>query len=206
MAWWNVIGDIFTGGKQVAEVFVENKEAKGQRQHDEKIADVGRDMASLNQFAAEFQGRQKGNGWDSFVDGLNRLPRPLLTFAIISFFVLAPLFPERFFQIAKAYEVMPPGYWALLSVIIGFYFGGRMQLKSQDFTIKKSAVVTAAKELVAIKKEFRQIEDELEPMESKIYDIAVMEGKKTPKNKVVEQWLKGRKSTASDRSGELVGG
>ena len=53
MAWWNAIGDIFKGGKQVAEVFVENKEAKGQRQHDEKIADIGRDMASLDQFAAE---------------------------------------------------------------------------------------------------------------------------------------------------------
>ncbi|MBA56328.1 MAG: carboxylesterase [Pseudomonadales bacterium] len=204
MAWWNAIGDIFKGGKQVAEVFVENKEAKGQRQHDEKIADIGRDLASLDQFAAEFQSRQKGSKWDSFVDGLNRLPRPLLTFAIISFFVLAPLFPERFFQIAKAYEVMPPGYWALLSVIIGFYFGGRMQLKAQDFTIKKSTVVTAAKELVAIKKEFRQIEDELEPVESKLYDIAVMEGRKAPKNKVVERWLKERKSTAADNSSDLV--
>ncbi|RLT98568.1 MAG: hypothetical protein D9N11_14385, partial [Ketobacter sp.] len=112
--------------------------------------------------------------------------------------------PERFFQIAKAYEVMPPGYWALLSVIIGFYFGGRMQLKAQDFTIKKSTVVTAAKELVAIKKEFRQIEDELEPVESKLYDIAVMEGRKAPKNKVVERWLKERKSTAADNSSDLV--
>lgn len=200
MAWWNAIGDIFRGGKEVAEVFVENKESKGQRRHEEKIADIDRDLASLNQFAAEFQSRQKGGKWDSFVDGLNRLPRPLLTFAIISFFVLAPLFPERFFQIAKAYEVMPPGYWALLSVIIGFYFGGRMQLKSQDFTIKKSAVVTAAKELVAIKKEFRQIEDDLEPVESKIYDIAMLDGKKAQKNKVVERWLKERKAVGVSAS------
>ena len=28
MAWWNFVGDIFKGGKDVAEVFVENKEAK----------------------------------------------------------------------------------------------------------------------------------------------------------------------------------
>jgi len=198
MAWWNVIGDVFKGGKDVAEVFVENKENKGQRQHDEKIADIGRDMASLDQFSAEFQNRQNRTRWDSFVDGMNRLPRPLMTFAILSFFVLAPLFPERFFQIAKAYEVMPAGYWALLSVIIGFYFGGRMQLKAQDFTIKKSTVVSAAKELVAIKKEFRQLDDELETRESKIYDIAAMNAKKLPKNQVVENWLKERKQAVTE--------
>lgn len=193
MAWWNFVGDIFKGGKDVAEVFVENKEAKGRRTHEEKIADVGRDMASLNQFAAEFKHRSTTSKWEAFVNGLNRLPRPLLTLAVISFFILAPFYPERFFEIAKAYEVIPTGYWGLLSVIIGFYFGGRMQLKSQDFTIQKSAVLTAAKELVEIKKEFRQIDDELESTESKIYDIAVLNAGQAPKNKVVEKWLQQRK-------------
>ncbi|MFT5880189.1 MAG: hypothetical protein ACI86X_001316 [Moritella sp.] len=188
MAWWNFIGDILKGGKGVAEVFVENKENKGQRKHDQQIADIDRDMASLNQFSTEFHTRENRTWWDSFVDGLNRLPRPLLTIAIISFFVLAPFDPARFIEIAKAYDLMPPGYWALLSVIIGFYFGGRMQLKSQDFTIKKDAV-TAAKELIQIKKEFRQLDDDLESTESKIYDVAKVESTKPIKNKVIEQWL-----------------
>lgn len=189
MAWWNFVGDIFKGGKEVAEVFTENKENRGQRTHDREIADIGRDLASLNQFSAEFHARQKRTWWDSFVDGLNRLPRPLLTIAVLGFFVLAPLDPIRFLEIAKAYELMPPGYWALLSVIIGFYFGGRMQLKSQDMAIKKNAVV-AAKELVAMKKEFRQLEAEEESTESKIYDTAVIrEGVKVP-NKVIREWLK----------------
>jgi len=193
MAWWNVVGDIFRGGKEVAEVFTENKENKGQRRHDREIADIGRDLASLSQFSAEFHARQKRTWWDSFVDGLNRLPRPLLTIAVLGFFVLAPLDPIRFLEIAKAYELMPPGYWALLSVIIGFYFGGRMQLKSQDMAIKKNAVV-AAKELVAMKKEFRQLEVEEESAESKIYDAAVTAEGVRVRNKVIREWLKSQKA------------
>ena len=191
MAWYNFIGDIFKGGKGVAEVFIENKENKGQRKHAEQLADIDRDMASLGQFTAEFHARENRSFWDSFVDGLNRLPRPLITIAILSFFVLAPLDPTRFLEIAKAYELMPPGYWALLSVIIGFYFGGRMQLKAQDFNIKKDAV-QAAKDLVQIKKEFRKLNDELESTESKIYDAVKISTGNGIKNQVVAQWLKGR--------------
>ncbi|MEJ2037997.1 MAG: 3TM-type holin [Desulfosarcinaceae bacterium] len=170
MAWWNWIGDILKGGKDVAEVFVENKEQKSQRLHEESMADIDRDLASLKQFSAEFIQRQNRTWWDSFVDGLNRLPRPLLTIGVLSFFVLAPLSPTHFLEIAKAYELMPAGYWALLSIIIGFYFGGRMQLKSQD------------------KKEFRQLEVEEEPVQSKIFEAAVIEGKGPLKNKVIERW------------------
>lgn len=191
MAWWNFIGDIFKGGKDVAEVFVENKEQRGQRRHEEAMADIDRDMASLAQFSAEFHQRAQRSWWDSFVDGLNRLPRPLLTIAILAFFVLAPLNPTKFLEIAKAYELMPAGYWALLSIIIGFYFGGRMQIKAQDMTIRKDAV-QAAKELVAMKKEFRQLEDTKEDAASKVFDAAVQSGQRMPKNEVVAAWLKSK--------------
>ena len=38
MAWWNAIGDVLRGGKDVAEVFVENKEHRGERRHEEVLA------------------------------------------------------------------------------------------------------------------------------------------------------------------------
>ena len=192
MGWLSSLGGIFKGGKEVAEVFVENKENKGQRKHEEVMADVGRDLASLQQFSAEFHERSKRTWWDSFVDGLNRLPRPVITIAILSFFVLAPLNPQKFLEIATAYNLMPPGYWALLSVIIGFYFGGRMQLKAQDMAVKKDTV-QAAKDLVAMRKEFRQLELEEESTESKIYDAATSGGTAKPKNKVVAEWLSSQK-------------
>ncbi len=198
MAWWNFIGDALKGGKDVAEVFVENKTQQGQHRHEEEMADIQRDLASLSQFSDEFHARKNRTWWDSFVDGLNRLPRPLLTIAILSFFVLAPLSPTRFLEIAKAYELMPPGYWALLSIIIGFYFGGRMQLKAQDFNIQKNAV-HAAKELVQIRKEFRQLDDGLESTESKIFDAVTMTSGSTPKNSVIKQWLESRKNQTNNQ-------
>jgi len=186
MTWWNAIGGIFSGGKELAEVFVENKENKGERAHTEVLADVERDRAVLGQFSSEFHERSSRTWWDSFVDGLNRLPRPLLTVAVLSFFVLAPLDPARFLEIAKAYELIPNGYWALLSVIIGFYFGGRMQLKSQDMTVRKDAV-QAARELMVMRKEFRQLAVEEESDASKIYDAAV--ATQSPlANQVIAAW------------------
>lgn len=188
---WKGIGELFKGGKEIAEVFTENKENKGQRAHLQEIADVDRDRAVLGQFASEFHDRSNRTWWDSFVDGLNRLPRPLLTIVVIAFFVLAPLDPPRFLEIAKAYELIPPGYWALLSVIIGFYFGGRMQLKSQDMVVRKDAI-QVAKDLVVMRKEFRQLEVEEESTASKIFDALEKEGKAQLGNKVIKQWLEGR--------------
>jgi hypothetical protein len=192
MAWWNIfggVGNVLKGGKEVVEVFKESEENKGVRHHEEKMADIDRDLASLQQFNSEFYQRQNRSWWDSFVDGLNRLPRPLITIGVLSFFVLAPLNPAKFLEIAKAYELMPPGYWALISVIVGFYFGGRMQLKSQDMTIRKDAL-KAAKELTAMKKEFRELDIDSDTPESKIYEAATMaDHSKKISNKVVAEWL-----------------
>lgn len=191
MGIWKTVTGVFNGGKEVAEVFVENKENRGQRTHEENLADIERDVASLNQFSAEFHARENRSSWDSLVDGLNRLPRPLLTVAILSFFILAPIAPERFVLIAEAYALMPTGYWALLSVIVGFYFGGRMQLKSQDFTVKQEAML-AAKQLIEKRREFRQLDDDQESLQSKIFDTAVINQGRKVTNAVVEQWLQTR--------------
>ena len=188
MSAFGWIGEILTSGKAVAEVFTENKEKKSQRKHDAFIANNELDRAALQEFAAEFHQRNRRTWWDAFIDGLNRLPRPLLTFSIIGFFVLAPLNPEKFLEIAKAYEVMPAGYWALLSVIVGFYFGGRMQIKSQDMMVKKEAI-QAAKEMMTLKKSFRALPDDFESQESKTFDAAIAAGKLPELNFVVEDWL-----------------
>lgn len=191
MAWYNFIGDIFSGGKDLAQVFKENKENKGQRKFEIEKAIISQDMASLQQFSSEFHQRKNRSWWDSFIDGLNRLPRPLISIAVLSFFVIAPLYPQKFLEIAKAYELMPPGYWGLLSVIISFYFGGRMQLKSQDMYLKKDAV-TAAKELIAMKKEFRKLEFDDESEESKIFDDAAYDKDNLIRNKVIDAWSEER--------------
>ena len=83
------------------------------------------------------------------------MPRPLITLGVLAFFMLAPLDPLRFAQIARAYELMPEGFWALLSIIVAFYFGGRMQLKRQDMAIRGGALAVA-QEVLAIQRAARE--------------------------------------------------
>lgn len=171
MSW---LANIFGGGvtavtkgvERVGGVFAENREARGERAHEA-------DMAVLAQHASEFHQRLGRTWFDSLCDGLNRLPRPLITISILGLFVLAPIDPLRFHQIAFAYEAMPDGFWALLSIIVAFYFGGRMQLKSQQFKVKGGAL-QAAKHAVEAQKAFAGLAEDDAPTEG---------------NRVVKAWL-----------------
>jgi hypothetical protein len=61
-----------------------------------------------------------------------------------------------FLEIARAYQMMPDGFWALLGVIIAFYFGGRMQLKRGDMAVKGGAL-EVAREILAIRRAEREL-------------------------------------------------
>jgi len=143
MAWWSRLFDFLGGAKDLAEVFTENKEGRARRTHEAHMGEQARARGTLDQYAAEFHHRQGRGWWDALVDGLNRLPRPLIALGTLSFFVLAPVDPERFSLIAEAYARMPEGFWALLSVVVAFYFGGRMQVKAQDMKRRDRAVLRA---------------------------------------------------------------
>ena len=162
MSWWSVIPGLFGPAKELVEVFKPNAESEAQRGHAERLALSAQDLASLQQFATEFQPRAKSTWWDSFIDGLNRLPRPLITLSVGAFFVLAPLDPLRFAQVARAYELMPDGFWALLSIIVAFYFGGRMRLKRQDMAVKGGALAVA-QEVLAIQRAAREPNEAPDP-------------------------------------------
>lgn len=196
MSWWNVIPGLFGPAKELVEVFKPNAEHQAQRTHAERLKLSEQDLASLQQFAAEFQARERRTWWDSLVDGLNRLPRPLMTIGVLAFFVLAPVDPVRFLQVATAYEVMPDGFWALLGVIIAFYFGGRMQLKGQDMAVKGQAL-HVARDLVTMRREFRELEREPQPQTEQAYRAAVGEGAVPMPNRVIEEWRRRQASGAS---------
>jgi hypothetical protein len=126
-------GGVGQVAKDVGSVFAENREAAGQRSHEH-------DMAALEQFAAEFVARQQRTWWDSFIDGLNRLPRPLIALMVWGGMVYVPFWPERALEVAQVYSAMPDGLWLLLGTIVAFYFGSRAITSSQDFAVKKGAV------------------------------------------------------------------
>jgi len=145
-----IIDSASSGIKNVTEIFKPNAEASAQRDADEQ-------MALMRTYQAEFNARSNRTWADSIADAVNRLVRPVITITILSIFFVAYLNPERFAIITTALGSVPDGYWALLSVIIAFYFGGRMQLKSQDFQFKESQA-KAVKALIETKKEFRKLE------------------------------------------------
>ncbi len=186
MGWLSLVTGLFRPAKELIEVFKPNAEQAAERDHVESMALNQQDLASLQQFTAEFHDRAGRTWWDSVIDGLNRLPRPLITLGILALFVLAPVAPVRFLEIAQAYQMMPDGFWALLSVIIAFYFGGRMQLKGQDMAVKGGAL-QVARQILAIRRAEQQL-DQPAPSPAAVPETVPAETDPGRGNRVVEEW------------------
>lgn len=120
---------VFGGERNVirdtVEVFRENAEAGAQRAHSVQ----GQAMA---QYGAEFAQPRTGR-FDRFMDGLNRLPRPMLALGTLGLFVTAMVNPLWFAERMQGIALVPEPLWWLLGVIVSFYFGARQQVKSQEF-------------------------------------------------------------------------
>jgi hypothetical protein len=81
-------------------------------------------MAALRQLGEEYQ--HPALSWfDRMVNGLNRMPRPLLAFGTIGLFVYAMVDPEAFARRMVGLNAVPEPLWWLLGAIVAFYFGAR---------------------------------------------------------------------------------
>ena len=67
------------------------------------------------------------------MDGINRLPRPMLALGTLGLFVTAMVNPLWFAERMQGIALVPEPLWWLLGVIVSFYFGARQQMKSQEF-------------------------------------------------------------------------
>lgn len=147
-----MIGDLFglffgsgrNAVRETIEVFRPNAEASAMR-------DAAKSAAALSQFAAEFQIERKG-WFDRFVDGLNRLPRPMLALGTLGLFVAAMTDPVWFAQRMQGIALVPEPLWWLMGAIVSFYFGARHQAKSHDLRRSLAATLAHAPEVA------RQIE------------------------------------------------
>jgi len=88
------------------------------------IANEQRDASEAYQ--SEFQFRGQRFWFDSLVDGLNRLPRPVIAIGVFALMVYAPLDPVRFSIIMQAYTLVPEWLALVFAQILLLYFGGRM--------------------------------------------------------------------------------
>lgn len=81
-------------------------------------------MAALRQLGAEYD--HPGTGWfDQLVNGLNRLPRPLLAFGTLGLFIYAMIDPAGFARRMVGLNAVPEPLWWLLGAVVAFYFGAR---------------------------------------------------------------------------------
>ena len=63
--------------------------------------------------------------FDGFVNGLNRLPRPLLALGTLGLFAYAMAAPGRLLDRMQGLALVPEPLWWLLGAIVSFYFGAR---------------------------------------------------------------------------------
>jgi len=81
-------------------------------------------QAALGQYAAEFNAPPIGF-FDRAINGLNRLPRPMLAFGTMGLFVYAMVSPEAFAARMQGLAYVPEPLWWLLGAVVSFYFGAR---------------------------------------------------------------------------------
>ncbi len=111
------VGALGRAAQELSQVFVPNA-TEGQRLDHEGRA------AALEQLTAEFALERRGM-FDRFIDGLNRLPRPMLAMGTLGLFVYAMAEPIGFGVRMQGLNHVPEPLWWLLGAIVGFYFGVR---------------------------------------------------------------------------------
>ena len=101
----------------VAEVFVGNRA--------ERDADAGAPGASAARRVRGGVRPRPAGRWDGFVNGLNRLPRPMLALGTLGLFAYAMAAPAGFSVRMQGLQLVPEPLWWLLGAIVSFYFGAR---------------------------------------------------------------------------------
>lgn len=110
----SAVGQAATG---MAEVFTQNVTRR--MELDEEA--YARAIAQLGQ---EFQAARAG-WFDSFINGFNRMPRPMMTMGVLGLFVYAMIEPSGFSTRMQGLSLVPEPLWWFLGAIVSFYFGAR---------------------------------------------------------------------------------
>ncbi len=140
----SLLGVLFGGGRnairETAEVFRPNAEGEAARS-------AAKSAAALAQFASEFQIERRG-WFDRFIDGVNRLPRPMLALGTLGLFVSAMTDPVWFAQRMQGVALVPEPLWWLMGAIVSFYFGARHQAKTHELQQSLAETLARAPEVM----------------------------------------------------------
>lgn len=110
-------GSVSRAVTDIAEVFTPNATRRMELGHDAFVA-------SVKQHGVEFE--HGGNFlFDRIINGLNRLPRPMLALGTLGLFIYAMTDPVGFSTRMEGLAFVPDPLWWLLGAIVSFYFGAR---------------------------------------------------------------------------------
>ncbi len=142
----------------VAEVFVGNRAER-------EAGEFARTEAALEQYGAEFRLPSR-NRFDRFMDGLNRLPRPLLVIGTLGLFVYAMVEPMGFSLRMEGLALVPAPLWWLLGAIVSFYFGARELHYQRGGSMTLSRLLDRSEVRVALPGETEAAPEPAEPAEA----------------------------------------
>lgn len=159
-----IFGDGRNALRETVEVFRENAEAGAERGKEVQLA-------AMAAQGAEFRAAGRSR-FDLVMDGLNRLPRPLMALGCIGLVIVAMIDPVWFSARMAGLALVPEPLWWLLGVIVSFYFGARHQAKGQEFQRSIAETLTRVPQVVAALDHLREAEGTPAP----------------PENPAVEDW------------------
>ena len=173
-------GPILSAGIGLVETVTGNKRERDQQGH-------AADMAVSAQFAAEFRQNNR-NFFDSLIDGLNRLPRPVIVVMVVLYFLTAWNDPTEFQIINLALDGVPERMWIIAGVIITFFFGARELSKARD---QKRMALSAE----AFNEQQRRIHDlrQQKHVETGAHDAEMADETKPLSNRSIEEWNRRRR-------------
>ena len=126
-----------TAATNVAEVFIPNATKRMELSHEAYVA-------ALDEHGAEFKYVRPGL-FDRFVNGLNRMPRPMLALGTLGLFIYAMIDPISFSQRMLGLAYVPEPLWWLLGAIVSFYFGSREAHYFRSRTARELPILQSAR-------------------------------------------------------------
>lgn len=144
--WWTSIASILGGATNLWSAIFGNKQARDE-------SDYNLDKGAQDQYAAEFYQQENVGIINTIINAVNRIVRPAFAIYIGWLVFYLPIYQiDLFLQIVTAYQAVPDSLWAIVGIIIIFYFGGRMQMKSLEFNRMDVQKIKEVREEIAQQK------------------------------------------------------
>lgn len=144
--WWTSIASILGGATNLWSAIFGNRQSRDESNYD-------LDKGAQDQYAAEFYQQENVGIINTIINAINRIVRPAFAIYIGWLVFYLPIYKiDLFLQIITAYQAVPDSLWAIVGIIIIFYFGGRMQMKSLEFSRMDVQKIKEVREEIAQQK------------------------------------------------------